>query len=417
MTPSRRGRKPRDSPLSHPMLGTSDPHQAAAIAASMEAMNAAQLMAAGFGKLPLPFGSIPGLGLNPMLGLQGFAFPGLSGSPVPEKSESKHKESKASKEDGEKSKEDEKSSSPHPSFPLMYNPLLFNPALLAAQGMANFPLPTSLTGVEASLINGHTPPKEETASSSSSGSSRKSRHVSEYSEQNLVEDLSVRSKSKPFKPVIENTTAAHSSGKSKQKIDQSVESEDMPCDLSMKPKAKEEKSKQKICSSDKLSRIVDTLKFRVNKMDEKPQKGESDKDSKRHSIDAVLNLSDKSSAKEQSESGSSRKESLNSLSLKHTTSSSLKSSSSSKSPSSSSSSSNHSKEPVPKIVQELLAAKQQREREEMMVAKQLKLDAITAKQQRLLEAAGSKSKSSSSSQGSEVSGGSDKDNENDSEKS
>ncbi|XP_053402464.1 chromodomain-helicase-DNA-binding protein 8-like isoform X5 [Mercenaria mercenaria] len=414
VTPSRRGRKPRDSPLSHPMLGTSDPHQAAAIAASMEAMNAAQLMAAGFGKLPLPFGSIPGLGLNPMLGLQGFGFPGMSGSPVPEKSESKHKETKGSKEDSEKPKEDEKSSSPHPSFPLMYNPLLFNPALLAAQGIANFPLPTSLAGMESSLINGHTLSKEETATSSSSSSSRKSRHVSEYSEQNLVEDLSVRSKSKP---VIENTTAAHSSGKSKAKMDVSFDSDDMPCDLSMKPKAKEEKSKQKICSSDKLSRIVDTLKFRVNKMDEKPQKSESDKDNRRHSIDAVLNLSDKSNSREQSENGSLRKDSINLLSLKHSSSSSSKSSSLLKSPSSSSSSSNHAKEPVPKIVQELLAAKQQREREEMLVAKQLKLDAITAKQHKLLKDSSVSKPKLSSSQGSEVSGGSDRDTEVDSEKS
>lgn len=387
------------------MLGTSDPHQAAAIAASMEAMNAAQLMAAGFGKLPLPFGSIPGLGLSPMLGLQGFGFPGMSSSPVPEKSESKHKESKGSKEDGEKSKDEDTSSSPHPSFPLMYNPLLFNPALLAAQGLANFPLPTSLAGMDSSLINGHTPSKEETSSGRSS-SSVKSRHVSEYSDLSLAEDLSVRKKSKP---PIENTTEAHSSGKSKLKLDVSLDGEDMPCDLSMKSKTKEDKSKQKICSSDKLSRIVDTLKFRVNKMDEKPQKDE-DKESKRHSIDAVLNLSDRNSvySSKESEGVSSRKDTINSLSLKLATSVSSKSSSSSSMkspPSSSSSSSNHAKEPVPKIVQELLAAKKQREQEEMLSSKQGKLDAIAAKQHKQLKDSPVSKPKSSSSQGSEISAG------------
>ena len=50
--------------------------------------------------------------------------------------------------------------------------------------------------------------------------------------------------------------------------DASFNSDDIPYDLYDKTKSNEDKSKQKICSSDKLSRIVDTLKFRVNKMDE-----------------------------------------------------------------------------------------------------------------------------------------------------
>lgn len=396
-TPSRRGRRPRDSPLSHSMLGA-DPHQAAALAASMEAMNAANLM--GFGKFPLPFSAIPGLGLNPMLGLAGFGFPGLPGSPLAEK-ESKHKEGKGSKDDGDKSKEDEKSASPHPSFPLMYNPLLYNPALLAAHGLGNFPLPTSLAGslagLDSSLLNGHTSGKEETATSSTS--SKSSRHSSEQALDKLEapEDLSIKRKS-----VVENTTEAHSSSKSKPMRDVSFD-DDMPCDLSMKPRpkeSKEEKSKQKICSSDKLSRIVDTLKCRVNKMDEKSSKVLEDE--RKSGLDAVLNLKDKesepgSSRREESRSSgsSSKKDLFNSSSHKHSSSSS----------SSSSSHSNHSgsKETVPKIVQELLAAKQLREQEELLLAKQQKLSALVAKQQKLSKDSAKSSSKSSSAQGSEES--------------
>ena len=49
-------------------------------------------------------------------------------------------------------------------------------------------------------------------------------------------------------------------------IDVSFNCDDIPYDLN-ETKSNEDKSKQKICSSDKLSRIVYTLKFRVNKMD------------------------------------------------------------------------------------------------------------------------------------------------------
>lgn len=391
VTPSRRGRRPRDSPLSHSMLGATDPHQAAALAASMEAMNAANLM--GLGKFPMPFGSIPGLGLNPVLGLPGFGFPGLSGSPVPEK-ESKHKESKGSKDDGDKSKDDEKNASPHPSFPLMFNPLLYNSALLAAHGLPpGLPLPTSLTGLDSSLLNGHSSGKEETVTSSSS-SSKSSRHLSETGHskrKDAPEDLSIKRKT-----YIENTIEAHSGSKSKFTRDVTLDNEeDMPCDLSMKPKQKEEKSKQKICSSDKLSRIVDTLKTRVNKMDEKSSKVlEEDRKS---SLDVALNLADKdgdsgSSRKEESSHlSSASKRDINSLSHKH---------------GSSSSHSNHSgsKETVPKIVQELLAAKQQRDQEELLVAKQQKVNSFAAKQHKINRDSMKSSSKSSSAQGSETEG-------------
>ena len=391
---SRRGRRPRDSPLSHSMLGATDPHHAAAIAASMEAMNAANLMASGFGKLPLPFASIPGLGLNPMLGLSGFGFPGLTGSPLPEKSDSKHKDSKSSKDD-DKCKDEDKTASPHPSFPLMFNPLLYNPALMAAHGLANFQLPTSLAGLDSSLLNGHSTystsiAKEETATSSSS--SKPSRHSSEptLDKRDAPEDLSIKRK----KMVIENTTEAHSKGKSKLLKEMNFESDDMPCDLSMKPKqneSKEEKSKQKICSSDKLSRIVDTLKFRVNKMDEKPSE-----EDRKSSLDNLLNLKEKKSessssrreGREEGRSSSSKKDLLNSLSHKH-----------------SSSSSNHhgTKETVPKIVQELLAAKQLREEEELLMVKHHKLSALVAKQHKHSKESAKSSSKSPSAQGSDES--------------
>lgn len=389
VTPSRRGRRPRDSPLSHSMLGGADPHQAAALAASMEAMNAANLM--GFGKLPLPFASLPGIGLNPMLGLSGFGFPNLTGSPLPEKSDSKHKESKGSKDEGEKSKEKDETASPHPSFPMMFNPLLYNPALLAAHGLANFPLPTSMAGLDSSLLNGHSSAKEETATSSTS--SKSSRHSSEpiLDKRDAPEDLSIKRK-----VIIENTTEAHSSGKSKLVKDVSFD-DDMPCDLSMKPRpkeSKEEKSKQKICSSDKLSRIVDTLKFRVNKMDEKSSKVLEDE--RKSSLDALLQMKEKESEMNLSKKDESRSSSLskkdpgNSMSHKHSSSSS------------SSSHPNHgSKETVPKIVQELLAAKQLREQEELLLAKQQKSNTLAAKQSKVGKDSVKSSSKSSSSQGSE----------------
>jgi hypothetical protein len=179
-------------------------------------------------------------------------------------------------------------------------------------------------------------------------------------------------------------------------------------------------------------------------MDEKSPRDGEDKDSRRNSLDAALNLSEKSpdlsyNRRESMDLSNSRKDSLNSLSLKIASSSP----SSSKSPSSSSSSllfktstssssllksssssssllksplSNHSKEPVPKIVQELLAAKQQREREEMLVAKQLKLDSIAARQHKMWKETVVKQRSSSS-QGSEVSMDKDKDVDRESDKS
>ena len=279
VTPNRRGRgRPsRDSPLSHSMLGTSDPHAAAALAASMEAMNAAQLMAAGIHKLPLPFGSLPGLGLgNPLLGLSGLGIPGLQGSsPLSKDSDSKRKDH----EDKEGSKGDNKS--PHPSFPMLYNPLLYNP-LFAAQSFGSFPLPTSLSspipGLSSKLINGHTHSDSEEEPKIS-----RSRKASEQYDQDEAEDLSVKSEKK----VVENVTQAHSSGI--HKTETVLDDSEQPCDLSMKSKPKEE-VKPKIIGSDKLSRIVDSLKDRVNKMDDKPVKVLSDKEKgvKKNKINSLL---------------------------------------------------------------------------------------------------------------------------------
>jgi len=433
-TPSRRGRRPRDSPLSQSMLGAADPHQAAAMAASLEAAQLAQLMAAGFGKMPMPFGSIPGLGFNPMLGLPGFGLglPGLQTEMTPTKSE-KSKDSKgggskssSSKDDSEKAKrerEEEENASPHHSFPMMFNPLsLYNPALFAAHGMANFPLPTSMAGLlDPSLLNGHSGKEETSTRPSSRDRERererdrerdrdmrerergerdreKSRKKSELFDHGMVEDLSFRSKRK--QELIENTTVAHSSGKAKLSKEQmSFESDDMPCDLSMKSKSKDDKSKQKICVSDKLSRIVDTLKCRVNKMDEKSSKY-SEEDYTKASLDTALNLKKTES---HSESGGlshrDREESASTRSSGH-------SSSHKHSPSSISHSNHHtSKEPVPKIVQELLAAKQHRELEEMQAAK--KHDSLAAKQMKALKESMKSSSKSSTSQSEEKSKASD----------
>ena len=431
MTPNRRGRgRPaRDSPpISHSMLGTSDPHAAAAMAATLEAMNAAQLMAAGFPKLPLPFASLPpGLGLtNPLLGLSGLGIPGLPTTPPlsSKDSDSKRKDL----EDKEGSKGDSKS--PHPSFPMMYNPLLYNP-LLAAQGLGGFPLPTSLSspGLSSRLINGHAQSDSEDEPKLS-----RSRRTSERVEQNEAEDLSVRSEKK----VIENLHEAHSSGK--HKPEPVMDDSEQPCDLSMKSKSKEEPG-TKIIGSDKLSRIVDSLKDRVNKMDGKPVTNMSEKvkEGKKSKLDSLLfslasqekpsdfsspsfdrrpSLSSTSSSERRSSltsptsdrrpsltslmsdrqsssserrpsssdkqvAGSSERASTSKLLTSHSDTSLTRKSSLS-SPISLISSSGvkpSTKEPVPQIVQELLAAKQLKD-----AAKLQKEMDLAAKQQRAIEA-------------------------------
>ena len=418
------------------MLGTSDPHAAAAMAATLEAMNAAQLMAAGFPKLPLPFASLPpGLGLsNPLLGLSGLGIPGFPTTPPlsSKDSDSKRKDL----EDKEGSKGDSKS--PHPSFPMMYNPLLYNP-LLAAQGLGGFPLPTSLSspGLSSRLINGHGQSDSEDEPKLS-----RSRRTSERVEQNEAEDLSVRSDKK----VIENLHEAHSSGK--HKPEPVMDDSEQPCDLSMKSKSKEETG-TKIIASDKLSKIVDSLKDRVNKMDGKPVSSLSEKakEGKKSKLDSLLfslasqekssgaadltspsfdrRLSSSSASSSDRRSSltsptSDRRSSLTSLILDRQSSSSerrpsvsdkhsdrtsssklltshsdtiLSRKSSLSSPLSLTSSSGvkpstkelgvkHStKEPVPQIVQELLAAKQLKD-----AAKLQKEMDLAAKQQRAIEA-------------------------------
>lgn len=401
VTPSRRGRgRPsRDSPpvsLSHSMLGTSDPHAAAALAASLEAMNAAQLMAAGIPKLPLPFGSLPGLGLgNPLLGLSGLGIPGLPGtSPLSKDSDSKRKDL----DEKEGSKGENKSLSPHPSFPMLYNPLLYNP-LFAPQGLG-FPLPTSLSspGLSSRLLNGHAQSDSEEEPKVS-----KSRRASEQFGQEEAEDLSVKSDKK----VIENMHEAHSSGK--HKPEKVLDDSEQPCDLSMKSKSKEKEEPQtKIIGSDKLSRIVDSLKDRVNKMDGKPMSGLSEKakEGKKSNLDSLLfSLSKEkpSSSPPTSSPSADRRPSVSerrpSLSDKLVVTSSgvstsklltshsetsLTRKSSLSSPISLTSSSGvkpSTKETVPQIVQELLAAKQLKD-----AAKLQKEAELAAKQQKAIEA-------------------------------
>ena len=432
VTPNRRGRgRPaRDSPpVSHSMLGTSDPHAAAAMAATLEAMNVAQLMAAGIPKLPLPFASLPpGIGLgNPLLGLSGMGIPGLPSTPPlsSKDSDSKRKDL----EDKEGSKGESKSMSPHPSFPMLYNPLLYNP-LFAAQGLGGFPLPTSLSSpsISSRLINGHAQ-----SDSEDEPKALKTCRTSEQIEQDEAEDLSVRSENK----VVENLHEAHSSGK--HKPEPVSDDSEQPCDLSMKSKSKEEPG-TKIIGSDKLSRIVDSLKDRVNKMDGKPV-SDKVKEGKKGKLDSLLfslasqekpssvvELSSPSADRQPSLSSSSsdRRSSLTSPSADRRPSltsllSDRQSSSSERRPSfsdkqvvgsserastsklltshsdtsltrkaslsspisltSSSGVKPSTKEPVPQIVQELLAAKQLKD-----AAKLQKEMDLAAKQQRAIEA-------------------------------
>ncbi|XP_071091615.1 chromodomain-helicase-DNA-binding protein 8-like isoform X2 [Haliotis cracherodii] len=296
LKPSGRGRKPRESMLHPSFLGGEVGYPAMSMAA-MSAFPGAGLLGS-YPKLPLnlPFGAIPNLGMvNPMLGLAGFGLPGMPMASALGKSETETKEKDSEKGEGRERRKSDKSSSssststsatPHPSFPsaFYYNPLLYNP-MLAAQSLRNFPLPSNMSSSFASMaqhgaLNGRL----------ESESEEEARHVDDETAQDKAEDLSVKKKSSRGEPndLSVKKSSSHQKSDSKQR---SHGLQDHATDLSVKTKPdvkssidrkyKEDKvkrmmNKPKILGSSKLSKIVDTLKDKVMKIDKKPNDNPSE---------------------------------------------------------------------------------------------------------------------------------------------
>jgi hypothetical protein len=297
MAPERRGRgRPKESLLYNSMMASE-----MGLPMNMGALAGAGMLPGGY-KFPLniPFGALPNLGMtNPMLGLAG--FPGLAGLSMPEMMEAAEamqgKDSKSSpnKKEGRHKHHSKPSTSsvniPHPSFPLLYNPLMYNP-LLAAQGLRNFTLPTSVSSSFASLaqsaamVNGMAgmvaPPgsdsEDEAKAQRKLYEKERERQLERQQErqQDRAEDLSVHkpSSASPRKHHDrhkhrhrEHRDGSHSS----HSPNKPLAVQEAPTDLSMKPKQHKDqqytRTKPKILSSNKLSRIVDSLKDKVMKME------------------------------------------------------------------------------------------------------------------------------------------------------
>ncbi|XP_041376531.1 chromodomain-helicase-DNA-binding protein 8-like isoform X2 [Gigantopelta aegis] len=322
---SGRGRKSRDSMLHPSFLGEM------AYPGSLSAMAGfpvtAGLMGA-FPKLPLnmPFGALPNLALpNPMLSLGGLGLPGFPlTSALTKTTDSDGKDKTSGDKDGDVKSDLSSTSSPHPSFPsFYYNPLMYNP-LLAAQGLPGFPIPTSLSASLAGLVNpgaingrleseedeeqrleketlekikefshkkaklsnyesgekSHSLQRKSDDHRSHSSSSKGDRHHSKS--ETKAEDLSMKkrhshnSTSEVKAPLIVPTRTP------------SLVPQEEATDLSIKTKTKHilntdnlkvikdlkiKKSKSKMFSSSKLSKIVDSLKDKVMKIEkrEKPK--------------------------------------------------------------------------------------------------------------------------------------------------
>lgn len=291
MTPSR-GRKPKD-PLTSSLLGSDIPFSAASLA-GLTGFPSPSLMS-GLHKLPLgmPFGALPNFG-NPLLGMAGY-LPGLT-PPHSKESESSSKDGKSPKAKDSGKSESKSPSIPHPSFPFMYNPMLLNPLFAAQAQSLGFSLPTSLPTsfgalAHSGLVNGSTGDSD-LEEGEIKRYSHKEKRSSSSSHQDLPQDLSVKSK---------HSERSHSSKhdkhhRSASKHYSTTSMQDEPTDLSMKAKeptdlsvkskhssSESSKSKPKIQSSFKLSKIVDSLKDKVNKMEDRSRK---DKKSK---LDSILN--------------------------------------------------------------------------------------------------------------------------------
>ena len=319
---SGRGRKSRDSMLHPSFLG--DMAYPGALSTLPGFPVTAGLMGA-FPKLPLnmPFGALPNLALpNPMLGLGGLGLPGFPlTSALTKTTDSDGKDKSAGDKDGDGKSDVSATSSPHPSFPsFYYNPLMYSP-LLAAQGLPGFPIPTSLSAslaglVNPSAINGRIESEEDEeqrleketrektqdysrkkAKLSNYESGEKSRslhrksddHRSHHSSsskgehhhsksETKAEDLSVKkrhshhSTSDVKTPLIVPTpTSSHVP--QEEATDLSLKSKPKPAhntdNLKVLKDLKIKKSKSKMFSSSKLSKIVDSLKDKVMKIEKR----------------------------------------------------------------------------------------------------------------------------------------------------
>ncbi|CAC5413135.1 CHD9 [Mytilus coruscus] len=295
VTPTR-GRKPKDS-LSSSLMGSDIPFSAASLAGLSGFHNPSLMSMSGLPKLPLgmPFGALPNFGLgNPLLGMAGY-LPGLTAS------HSKDTESSSKDRKSPKCKESSKSESkspsiPHPSFPFMYNPMLLNPLFAAQAQSLGFSLPTSLPTsfgalAHSGLMNGSTADSD-LEEGEIKRFSQKERRGSSSGLQDAPQDLSVKAKHQhdSAKHRREKKHSSHSSDHDKllsasKQYSASLQ-QDEPTDLSMKSKPStpdSAKSKPKIQSSFKLSKIVDTLKDKVNKMEDRSRKDRKLK------LDSILN--------------------------------------------------------------------------------------------------------------------------------
>lgn len=273
----RRGR-PKDGTFTHPLLSNELATQAAQMNAFASLGNAGLLP--GFPKMPMnmPFGALPNLGLsNPMLGIPGFSLPGFAMPSLGKSTESESKKDLKTPEKKDSQKKELKSPScssatttPHPSFPILYNPLMYNP-LLAAQGLRNMTLPTGIPTsfaslAQSSMLNGQADSETEEGEIKRHSLSHKKEPVSQSHPQDVAEDLSFKKTSHTEKHRHTEKTESHSAKKDKSAVlEKSVQ--DQPTDLSMKAKPKESKNKQKIFNSNKLSKIVDSLKDKVLKLE------------------------------------------------------------------------------------------------------------------------------------------------------
>ena len=290
MTPSR-GRKPKD-PITSSLLGSDIPFRTASLAGLSGFANPSLM--SGLPKLPLgmPFGALPNFG-NPLLGMAGY-LPGLT-PPHSKDSESSSKDSKSPKSKDSSKSESKSPSIPHPSFPFMYNPMLLNPLFAAQAQSLGFSLPTSLPTsfgalAHSGLVNGSTGDSD-LEEGEIKRYSHKERRSSSSGHLDLPQDLSVKTKHSE-----RSHSSKHDKHRSASKHYSASNVQDEPTDLSMKTKEPADlsvkskhisseacKSKPKIQSSFKLSKIVDSLKDKVNKMEDRSRK---DKKSK---LDSILN--------------------------------------------------------------------------------------------------------------------------------
>lgn len=315
LKPSGRGRKPRSSGTVHAMLNSE--FQFGAGMAGMPGFPGAGMLA-GFPKLPLgmPFPNMAGLGLtNPMLGLAGFplagfALPGALGKAEGEGEASTSKESNSKNTGSVKTSESSGSSStstasPHPSFPNFYfNPVLYNPLL--AGGLRNFPMANFPNLSHMATLNGQS---ETGASESQPLSTKKEKKLSEkirelFKSNEKVQNVNRLSEragdmsrtcgkaSDVSKPSGESQSLSKSSDAAQDlsvkrvrvsssptvNVNSSVQEQATDLSLRRKPSSlsSTSKSKNKIFSSLKLNKIVDSLKDKVMKIEEKTKKREDD---------------------------------------------------------------------------------------------------------------------------------------------